>query len=94
MLVNRTKILQAMYKPCILGRDILYNLISAGLAQLVEQLICNQQVEGSSPLPSSKYGGMPEWLKGAVCKIAGLCLRRFKSYSLHHLFKGNNVFQI
>ncbi len=26
----------------------------AGLAQLVEQLICNQQVAGSSPIASSK----------------------------------------
>jgi hypothetical protein len=27
---------------------------NAGLAQLVEQLICNQQVAGSSPIASSK----------------------------------------
>jgi hypothetical protein len=30
-------------------------LIIAGLAQLVEQLICNQQVAGSSPITSSKF---------------------------------------
>jgi hypothetical protein len=29
-------------------------LIFAGVAQLVEQLICNQQVAGSSPVASSK----------------------------------------
>ena len=29
----------------------------AGVAQLVEQLICNQQVRGSSPFTSSKPGG-------------------------------------
>jgi hypothetical protein len=44
----------------------------AGLAQLVEQLICNQQVAGSSPIASSNFqtfhGGVPEWLKGADCK--------------------------
>ena len=48
----------------------------AGVAQLVEQLICNQQVGGSSPSTSSKlplqrtseYGGIPEWPKGADCK--------------------------
>ena len=48
----------------------------AGIAQLVEQLICNQQVGGSSPSTSSKlplqrtgeYGGIPEWPKGADCK--------------------------
>ncbi len=44
----------------------------AGVAQLVEQLICNQQVAGSSPIASSTFrGGMPEWLKGADCKSAG-----------------------
>ena len=40
----------------------------AGIAQLVEQLICNQQVGGSSPSASSKSGGVPERLKGADCK--------------------------
>ncbi len=56
----------------------------AGIAQLVEQLICNQQVGGSSPSTSSinkrrqprgwngsdtiSYGGIPEWPKGADCK--------------------------
>ena len=42
----------------------------AGVAQLVEQLICNQQVGGSSPSTSStiSYGGVPEWPKGADCK--------------------------
>jgi hypothetical protein len=46
---------------------------------LVEQLICNQQVGGSSPSTSStnpenpacastEYGGVPEWPKGADCK--------------------------
>ena len=38
------------------------------MAQLVEQLTCNQQVVGSSPITSSKYGGFPEWPKGADCK--------------------------
>ena len=52
---------------------------NAGVAQLVEQLICNQQVAGSSPITSStnrdklsslslKYGRVPEWPKGADCK--------------------------
>ena len=31
----------------------------AGVAQLVEQLICNQQVAGSSPITSSKQGHNP-----------------------------------
>ena len=50
--------------------------VCAGIAQLVEQLICNQQVGGSSPSTSSnlsaaqqsEYGGIPEWPKGADCK--------------------------
>ena len=46
----------------------------AGVAQLVEQLICNQQVAGSSPIASSsgsENGEMAEWLKAADCKSAG-----------------------
>ncbi len=43
----------------------------AGVAQPVEQLICNQQVAGSSPIASSKRGGVPEWPKGADCKSVG-----------------------
>ena len=46
---------------------------------MVEQLICNQQVGGSSPSTGStwftapavretSYGGIPEWPKGADCK--------------------------
>ncbi len=36
----------------------------AGVAQLVEQLICNQQVRGSSPFTSSKLDScsFKEWL--------------------------------
>jgi hypothetical protein len=61
----------------------------AGVAQLVEQLICNQQVAGSSPFASTKFfpssvpGGMPEWPKGAGCKPAGIRLRRFESCFPH-----------
>ena len=44
---------------------------------MAEQLICNQQVVGSTPITSSKkvrseqrtsYGGFPERPKGADCK--------------------------
>jgi hypothetical protein len=59
---------------------LFFGLKHAGVAQLVEQLICNQQVGGSTPFTSSKVerdgliirGGLPEWLKGAGCKPAGL----------------------
>ena len=38
----------------------------AGIAQLVEQLICNQQVAGSSPIASSKIKALNENL-GLIC---------------------------
>ena len=52
--------------------------LHAGVAQLVEQLICNQQVGGSSPSTSSIpdlsgnliIGRVPERPKGADCKSA------------------------
>ena len=46
----------------------------AGVAQLAEQLICNQQVVGSSPITGSTmlikivYGQIPEWPNGSDCK--------------------------
>ena len=54
---------------------IIYSSVrNAGVAQLVEQLICNQQVGGSSPSTSStsSYGGVPEWPKGADCKSVAI----------------------
>ena len=38
--------------------------VFAGIAQLVEQLICNQQVAGSSPVASSIRQRMERWLSG------------------------------
>src|SRR5690606_36637073 len=57
----------------------------AGVAQLVEQLTCNQQVGGSIPSASStswrevfrellawfSYGGVPKWPTGSDCKSDG-----------------------
>ena len=41
----------------------------AGIAQLVEQLTCNQQVGGSSPLSGTiSSGGVAKWLNAADCK--------------------------
>ena len=40
----------------------------ADVAQLAEQLICNQQVIGSSPIIGLKHGWVPERPKGADCK--------------------------
>ena len=50
---------------------------NADVAQLAEQLICNQQVIGSSPIigfmDSIPYGWIPEWPKGTDCKSAANC---------------------
>ena len=47
------------------------------MAQLAEQLICNQQVNGSSPFIGfwceTSYGRIPEWPKGTDCKSAANC---------------------
>ena len=54
---------------------------NAGVAQLVEQLICNQQVAGSSPIASFftsyfiiflLFGEIPKWPKGTDCKSVGI----------------------
>ena len=60
-----------MLKYAVLCVGTYSNTTSAGLAQLAEQLICNQQVAGSSPFTSSIFGGIPEWPKGADCKSVG-----------------------
>ena len=60
----------------------------------VEQLTCNQQVVGSTPTIGSsppsrnRCGEVPEWPKGADCKSAGECLRRFESSPLHSRCEG------
>ena len=50
------------------------------MAQLAEQLICNQQVIGSSPIIGFSHnfilcvnGQIPEWPKGTDCKSAANC---------------------
>src|ERR1041385_2653644 len=50
--------------------------IAAGVAQLVEHLICNQRVGGSSPFAGStaklSVAGVVEWLMAPGCKPGGL----------------------
>ncbi len=68
------------------GRLICYiirALRNAGVAQLVEQLICNQQVRGSSPFTSSINGRVPERPKGTDCKSVAIQLRWFESTLFH-----------
>ena len=51
------------------------HMLCADVAQLAEQLTCNQQVIGSSPIIGLQlnivvyyFGWVPEWPKGADCK--------------------------
>ena len=48
---------------------------------MVEQLICNQPVGGSSPFAS--YGDMAEWTNASDCKSDGASLRWFESIYPH-----------
>ena len=79
---GRASALQAeghRFEPC---RSHLTNsfISYADVAQLAEQLICNQQVIGSSPIIGLYnfililyYGQIPEWPKGTDCKSAATC---------------------
>ena len=78
---GRASALQAeghRFEPC---RSHLTNsfISYADVAQLAEQLICNQQVIGSSPIIGFYtisyciYGQIPEWPKGTDCKSAANC---------------------
>ena len=59
-------------------RSILY----AGVAQVVEQLIRNQQIGGSSPPASSSFcGDLAQQVRALRSHRRG---RRFESYSPHH----------
>ena len=42
--------------------------VNCWCGSMAEQLICNQQVVGSTPITSSIYGSVPERPKGADCK--------------------------
>ena len=78
---GRASALQAeghRFEPC---RSHLTNsfISYADVAQLAEQLICNQQVIGSSPIIGFlkilyfHNGWIPEWPKGTDCKSAAYC---------------------
>ncbi len=46
-------------------------------------LACRRS-SGRVTRPFFSVGGVPEWPKGADCKSAGVRLRRFESFPLHH----------
>jgi hypothetical protein len=53
--MSRRKLREASKKILIFDKErIILFRFSAGVAQLAEQLICNQQVAGSSPIASSR----------------------------------------
>ena len=58
----------------ILSESAICTLSRAGVAQLVEHLICNQRVGGSSPFAGSTdnyNAGVVEWLMAPGCKPGG-----------------------
>ena len=95
---GRASALQAeghRFEPC---RSHLTNsfISYADVAQLAEQLICNQQVIGSSPIIGFiqfnielYYGQIPEWPKGADCKSVGFAFEGSNpSPSIKYLTRG------
>ena len=52
---------QRYFSSCLSDCFRVMSLPAAGVAQLAEQLICNQQVAGSTPIASSIF---PGWLAG------------------------------
>ena len=61
--------LKKVKKPLDKQNSFCYNIKRHGrwCGSMAEQLICNQQVDGSTPFTSSN-GGIPERPKGADCK--------------------------
>ena len=84
-------------KQGVASSNLVYcSTLYAGVAQLAEQLICNQQVAGSNPFTSSIRQG------GRVAQCIGLEIRRayvlhgFKSHPCRHFIlklhrSGHNV---
>ena len=60
-----------------------FGVTRAKVAQLVEQLICNQPVVGSIPIFGLTNGSLPEWLKGTDCKSVDLRLPWFETTTAH-----------
>ena len=60
-----------------------FGVTRAKVAQLVEQLICNQPVVGSIPIFGLRKGSLPEWLKGTDCKSVDLRLPWFETTTAH-----------
>ena len=76
-----------MNKPLDTTPNVWYNAIRselqsqfADVAQLVEQLIRNQQVRGSSPLISSISGRIAQLVRAPASHAGG---RRFESVCVH-----------
>ena len=80
------------------GKTVIMSFCQAGVAQLVEQLTCNQQVispnliAGSITLthPDNRIrGSVAEWSMASDCKSDGESLRWFKSTRYHHFFEAD-----
>ena len=57
----------------------IYREVFAGVAQLVEHLICNQRVGGSNPFASSNDAGSLKRVAGRVLGLAGTAHEDFST---------------
>ena len=62
------------------------------MAQLAEQLTCNQQVNGSSPLIGFVNGEVSEWFKELVLKTSDTA--RYRGFESHLLRHNRNIKKI
>ena len=66
-----TNLLKKLLKKVLTSENLSVIILTVPrwCGSMAEQLICNQQVDGSTPFTSSSlYGGIPERPKGADCK--------------------------
>jgi hypothetical protein len=59
----------------------------AGIAQLVEQLICNQQVVGSSPTAGSTLNSMLKWILRTEQKALWAAVRQLTAHLLPKFYE-------
>ena len=68
---RRNNLIEKLLKKVLTSENLSVIIVTVPrwCGSMAEQLICNQQVDGSTPFTSSSlYGGIPERPKGADCK--------------------------
>ena len=66
------------------------HVVCAGIAQLVEQLTCNQQVGGSNPSASPKLPEQDKTCSGFFCKQKQTVSRKFETHCANCICKSSN----